>query len=123
MGMVMSETVREVCLSGTGITKVFGHGAKRTVAVDKVDFQFYSGELVSIVGESGSGKTTLIKMLLGLTSVSDGDIHFMGQKRDISTQHKKKEYWRGIQAIFQDPYSSSYRQVLFPVFSTLFSCR
>lgn len=97
---------RELCLSGKNVTKVFGYGRTKTVAVNNVDFEFYSGDLISIVGESGSGKTTLIKMLLGLTSVTDGDIYFMGQKRDISSRAKKKEYWKGIQAIFQDPYSS-----------------
>ena len=100
----MSE--KEICLSGSGVTKAFGYGNKKKVAVNNVDFNFRSGELVSIVGESGSGKTTLIKMLLGLTSVTEGDIHFMGELRDISTRKKKKEYWKNIQAIFQDPFSS-----------------
>jgi len=102
----MSNDKKELCLSGTGVTKIFGLGAKKTVAVDHVDFNFYKGELVSIVGESGSGKTTLVKMLIGLTSVTEGDICFMGEKRDISSHRKKKEYWKGIQAIFQDPFSS-----------------
>jgi len=102
----MSNESRELCLSGTGITKVFGFGNKKTVAVDHVDFEFYTGDLISIVGESGSGKTTLIKMLLGLTSVTEGEIFFMGKKRDISTHKKRQEYWKGIQAIFQDPFSS-----------------
>jgi len=97
---------KELCLSGSGVTKVYGFGGRKTLAVDRVDFSFYSGELVSIVGESGSGKTTLIKMLLGLTSVTEGDIFFMGKKRDISSHSKKKEYWKNIQAIFQDPFSS-----------------
>ena len=97
---------KEPCLSGTGVTKIFGIGRGKTVAVDHVDFEFYRGELVSIVGESGSGKTTLVKMLLGLTSVTEGEIFFMGKKRDIGSHKKKKEYWKGIQAIFQDPYSS-----------------
>ena len=78
----------------------------KTVAVDHVDFNFYEGEIVSIVGESGSGKTTLAKMLLGLISTTEGEIYFQGKKRDISTQKKKQEYWKNIQAIFQDPYSS-----------------
>jgi peptide/nickel transport system ATP-binding protein len=85
---------------------VFGFGRQKTVAVDHVDFNFYEGEIVSIVGESGSGKTTLAKMLLGLISITEGDIYFQGEKRDIRTQKKKKEYWKNIQAIFQDPYSS-----------------
>ncbi len=103
-----NENVKErpLCLSGKGVTKVFGYGNKTTVAVDHVDFSFHQGELVSIVGESGSGKTTLSKMLLGLLSVTEGEIFFQGKPRDISTGAKKKEYWRGIQAIFQDPFSS-----------------
>ena len=94
------------CLRGAGVTKIFGIGLQRTVAVDHVDFDFREGEIVSIVGESGSGKTTLAKMLLGLISVTEGDIYFQGEKRDIGSQRKRKEYWRNIQAIFQDPFSS-----------------
>jgi len=94
------------CLSGSGLTKVFGNGRRKNVAVDHVDFDFYEGEIVSIVGESGSGKTTLAKMLLGLISVTEGEIYFQGEKRDIRSQKKKQEYWKNIQAIFQDPYSS-----------------
>ena len=59
---------KEIILSATGLTKVFGFGSTKTLAVDHVDFEFYEGEVVSIVGESGSGKTTLAKMLLGLIS-------------------------------------------------------
>ncbi|MFH1523352.1 MAG: dipeptide/oligopeptide/nickel ABC transporter ATP-binding protein [Chloroflexota bacterium] len=94
------------CLSGSGLTKVFGLGRQKTVAVDHVDFNFCEGEIVSIVGESGSGKTTLAKMLLGLIKATEGDIYFKGEKRDISTQKKRREYWKNIQAIFQDPFSS-----------------
>ncbi|MCB0113045.1 MAG: ABC transporter ATP-binding protein, partial [Caldilineaceae bacterium] len=97
---------RKSCLSGKGVTKVFGFGGNRTVAVDHVDFDFKEGEVVSIVGESGSGKTTLAKMLLGLINETEGDIYYQGEKRDIRTQRKKREYWKNIQAIFQDPFSS-----------------
>jgi peptide/nickel transport system ATP-binding protein len=97
---------RKVCLSGSGLTKVFGFGRQKTVAVDHVDFEFYEGEVISIVGESGSGKTTLAKMLLGLIGTTEGEVYFQGKKRDISTQKKRLEYWKNIQAIFQDPFSS-----------------
>src|SRR5512135_2787901 len=97
---------KTVCLRGTGLTKVFAYSGRKTVAVDHVNFNFYEGEIVSIVGESGSGKTTLAKMLLGLISSTEGEIFFQGKKRDISTQKKKQEYWKNIQAIFQDPFSS-----------------
>jgi peptide/nickel transport system ATP-binding protein len=93
-------------LSASGLTKVFGLGRQKTVAVDHVDLDLYKGEVVSIVGESGSGKTTLSKILLGLINPTEGDIYFEGKKRDISSHKKKKEYWKNIQAIFQDPFSS-----------------
>jgi peptide/nickel transport system ATP-binding protein len=89
-----------------GLTKIFGFGNRRTLAVDRVDMELYEGEVVSIVGESGSGKTTLAKLLLGLISPSAGEVYFQGKLRDISSQKKKKEYWKNIQAIFQDPFSS-----------------
>lgn len=97
---------KKLWLSARGLTKEYGLGRNKTVAVDHVDIDLYEGEVISIVGESGSGKTTFAKMLLGLISISGGDIYFQGKKRDISTHKKKKEYWKNIQAIFQDPFSS-----------------
>ncbi|NWG08675.1 MAG: ABC transporter ATP-binding protein [Chloroflexi bacterium] len=97
---------KKLCLSTSGLTKVFGFGRSKTLAVDHVDLNLHEGEVVSIVGESGSGKTTLAKMLLGLLNPTEGEIYFQGQKRDISSYRKKREYWKNIQAIFQDPFSS-----------------
>ena len=93
-------------LRGEGITKIFGYGKSKTTAVNNVDFNFREREVVSIVGESGSGKTTLAKMLLGLIGVTDGKIYFRDNLRDIRSHKQKKEYWRGIQAVFQDPFSA-----------------
>ena len=109
-----------LCLSGRGVTKVFGLGDKKTVAVDHVDFDFHEGEFVSIVGESGSGKTTLSKMLLGLLNPTEGEILFEGKPRDLSSARKKREYWKGIQAIFQDPFSSY--NVFHKIDSVLLDC-
>jgi peptide/nickel transport system ATP-binding protein len=96
----------EIFLAGKNLTRVFGHGDKRTVAVDNVDFEFRRGEIVSIVGESGSGKTTLAKMVLGLLNPTSGEILYEGKPRDISSYAKRRVYWQNIQAIFQDPYST-----------------
>ena len=109
-----------LCLSGRGVTRVFHTGKKTTVAVDHVDFDFHKGELISIVGESGSGKTTLSKMLLGLLEPTDGEIFFKGEPRDISNGAKKRAYWKGIQAIFQDPFSSY--NVFHKIDSVLLDC-
>jgi peptide/nickel transport system ATP-binding protein len=97
---------RKIILSTSGLTKIFGFGRNKTLAVDHVDIDIYESEVVSIVGESGSGKTTFAKMILGLLKPTEGEIYFQGQKRDIGSRKKKREYWKNIQAIFQDPYSS-----------------
>ena len=97
---------KKICLSTSGLTKIFGLGRQKTVAVDHVDMTLYEGEVVSIVGESGSGKTTLAKILLGLINQTEGDVYFQGKKRDIRTHRQRQEYWKNIQAIFQDPFSS-----------------
>lgn len=79
-----------LCLSGHGVTKVFGLGEKKTVAVDHVDFDFHEGEFVSIVGESGSGKTTLSKMLLGLLNQTEGGDPVPGQAPGRFLPQKEK---------------------------------
>ncbi|SKA73792.1 peptide/nickel transport system ATP-binding protein [Clostridium sp. USBA 49] len=116
----MSNGEKTPCLSGKGITKIYGNNKTRTLAVDHVDFEFAKGEVISIVGESGSGKTTLAKMILGLTSVTEGEIYFNGNLRDISSHKKKKNYWKGIQAVFQDPFASF--NMFYKIDSVLLDC-
>ena len=96
----------EVFLSGKDLVREFGHGEHKTIAVNNVDFEFHRGEIISIVGESGSGKTTLAKLILGLLSLTRGEIFYEGKPRDISTHAKRRSYWQNIQAIFQDPFSA-----------------
>lgn len=96
----------EVVLSAKNITKVFGFGSTKTNAVTDVNIDFHKGEIISIVGESGSGKTTLAKMVLGLLNPTGGTIDYHGKPRDISSHKKRTEYWKEIQSIFQDPFSS-----------------
>lgn len=91
------------------VTKEFRVGAfgRLTVtAVDDVSFRIAPGEIVSLIGESGSGKSTIGRMILRLTPATKGTIRFDGV--DVSTLGRKelKEYYRHVQGVFQDPFSS-----------------
>ncbi|OME92961.1 MULTISPECIES: ABC transporter ATP-binding protein [Paenibacillus] len=96
----------DVLIRGEHLTKVFGYGKQKTTAVEDVSFTFHEGEIISIVGESGSGKTTLAKMIMGLLKESSGKIEYMGKPRQLNRHRDRKRYWKNIQAIFQDPFSS-----------------
>lgn len=56
-----------------GLTKVYGAGNTRVVALDHVDVGFEAGKLTAIMGPSGSGKSTLLHCMAGLDSVSEGE--------------------------------------------------
>ncbi len=66
----MSEPVIRV----ENLTRRFGE----FVAVDHVNFEVASGEVVGYLGPNGSGKTTTIRMLLGLLEPSEGRATVLG---------------------------------------------
>jgi peptide/nickel transport system ATP-binding protein len=99
-------TNAEALLEARSVQKEFGSGRKKVCAVQGVNFTLHSGEIISIVGESGSGKTTLARILLGLSNPTSGEILYRGQPRALQNSRDKRNYWRDIQAIFQDPFST-----------------
>ncbi len=86
------------------IYKIGTFGNKELHAVSDVSFDLADGEVVSLIGESGSGKSTIGKMILRLISISKGTITLNGE--DISKGPPLKEYYRHVQGVFQDPFSS-----------------
>lgn len=78
-------------------------GRIKLKAVDNVSFELDESKLISLIGESGSGKTTIGKLILRLLKPTGGQIIFNG--KDIKS-FKAKDYYRNVQGIFQDPYSS-----------------
>jgi peptide/nickel transport system ATP-binding protein len=89
-----------------GLTKVFSTGFFRTTriyALNNISFDLKEGEVLSIVGESGSGKSTLLKILMKVERPTSGTILYRGRPLE---RWDNREYWREVQAVLQDPYSS-----------------
>ncbi|MER6049193.1 ABC transporter ATP-binding protein [Streptomyces sp. BHT-5-2] len=61
-----------VAARATRLTKVYGEGDTRVVALDSVTVEFGRGRFTAIMGPSGSGKSTLMHCMAGLDAVSGG---------------------------------------------------
>jgi sulfate transport system ATP-binding protein len=75
-----------VKISATDVSKRFGAFA----ALDRVNLEVRSGELLALLGPSGSGKTTLLRIIAGLDWPDEGRILFDGEdalKRSAGERH------------------------------------
>jgi peptide/nickel transport system ATP-binding protein len=71
--------------------------------VDHVSFYIKPAEIFTLAGESGCGKTTTAKIVLGFEEATSGVILHNGK---LQTRKDKPWITEGVQAIFQDPFST-----------------
>lgn len=70
----------------TELTKRFG----TKTAVDHLNLDIYEGEIYGLLGVNGAGKTTTIRMLTGLSAVTEGEAVVMGHSVKTDLQEVKK---------------------------------
>ncbi len=70
------------------LSKIYGSGISRVVALDKVNLKITSGDFISIMGPSGSGKSTLLHLLSGLDGPTSGSLTYDG--KDIYSFNDKE---------------------------------
>jgi D-xylose transport system ATP-binding protein len=78
------------------ISKRFG----AVQALDGIDFEVYTGEVVALVGDNGAGKSTLIKVISGIDHPDTGEIHFEGKPVVITGPRDVARL--GIATVYQD---------------------
>lgn len=61
------------------LTKIYGKGTTKVVALDNVSFSVEKGEFVAIVGASGSGKSTLLHLIGGVDRPTSGKVYIDGK--------------------------------------------
>ena len=61
------------------LSKIYGSGESRVVALDNVNLEIASNDFISIMGPSGSGKSTLLHLLSGLDKPTSGSLTYDGK--------------------------------------------
>ena len=84
------------------ITKTYGTGPTKVDALQGIDLDVYSGELLMLVGPSGCGKTTLISIISAILDQDDGDCEVLG-RNPAHLEQEEKNRFRGesIGFVFQ----------------------
>lgn len=70
-------------IEARALSKIYGDGGSRVVALDRANLQMDGNDFISIMGPSGSGKSTLLHLLSGLDRPTSGTLTYDGQ--DIYT--------------------------------------
>jgi peptide/nickel transport system ATP-binding protein len=89
-----------------GLKTYFGPTDRPVRAVDDVNFEVRTGEVLGLVGESGSGKSTIGRSVLKLVDPTAGEVVFEGVDLAPLSARAMRPYRRQLQIIFQDPYAS-----------------
>jgi branched-chain amino acid transport system ATP-binding protein len=105
----------EPMLQVRDVTKTFGG----IIALNRVSFDVFEGEILGIIGPNGSGKTTVVNCITGFVKSSSGRVLFRG--KDITGQPPHKIADLGVTRTFQimRPYYSlpAYKNLVIPLFS------
>ena len=83
------------------VTKCFSDGSNVRYIFKNCNFEFKKGSTTTIVGRSGLGKTTLVKLILGITSLNEGDILVCGSSV-LDMKNLSKVRRRNIGCVFQN---------------------
>jgi len=102
------------------VSKIYGEGEAKVVALNKVSLQVAKGDFIAIMGPSGSGKSTLLNIIGGLDRLSNGEVILEGKRIDNLDENALVDIRRGkIAYVFQQyhllPSLTALENVLLPL--------
>ena len=71
------------------LTKIYGE----QTAVNSVNLHVKPGRIYGLLGRNGAGKTTIMKMILGLTPITSGEVDVFGQNIKGHEKTHLSPYW------------------------------
>jgi putative ABC transport system ATP-binding protein len=107
-------------LEVNNVSKIYGEGIAKVVALNNVSLQVNSGDFIAIMGPSGSGKSTLLNIIGGLDSLSSGEVILDGRRIDNLGENALVDVRRGkVAYVFQQyhllPSLTALENVLLPL--------
>ena len=100
----IKDLVKHYTLESNFIEQLLFSGKSKIIkAVDGVNLNLYSGEILGLVGESGCGKSTMTRTILQLIKPTSGSVKFQGTDLTTLSHSALQPYRREMQMIFQDP--------------------
>jgi putative ABC transport system ATP-binding protein len=78
-----------------GVTKAYGTGDARVIALRGIDLEIHRGELLMLVGPSGCGKTTLISIVAAILNQDSGKCEVLGRDLQHMDQTERARF-RGV---------------------------
>jgi putative ABC transport system ATP-binding protein len=76
----------------TGVTKAYGQGGAKVIALRGIDIDVRKGELMMLVGPSGCGKTTLISIVAGILDQDEGECRVFGMDLKAMSAAQRTRY-------------------------------
>jgi putative ABC transport system ATP-binding protein len=86
---------QEIAVRCRGLTKTYGIGDAKVMALRGVDLEVRLGELLMLVGPSGCGKTTLISVIAAILSQDSGSCEVLGEELQGMDQ-RQRTHFRGV---------------------------